>query len=153
MPDGGIVGRLVDLQINSQHFPSRDIVIIRQRERAVGDILKTNQFCVHNFSGDQQLHLGTHQGRLLWTVKAGEQDWHHAMSTSSLRKVIKDYKLICDSYHDAVKGARAQQIEAIDMGRRGVHNEGAELLLNKLDGKIQMDFETARKLFTVLTTL
>jgi uncharacterized protein (UPF0262 family) len=70
-----------------------------------------------------------------------------------LKRVIKDYELICDSYYKAIRSASPAQIEAIDMGRRGLHNEASELLVQRLDGKVTIDFDTARRLFTLIYAL
>ena len=75
------------------------------------------------------------------------------LALSPLRRAVKDYHLICDSYYEAIKSASPRQIEAIDMGRRGLHNDGSTLLKERLDGKIAMDFETARRLFTLMCVL
>jgi uncharacterized protein (UPF0262 family) len=83
----------------------------------------------------------------------GEGAIRHILSLSPLRSVIKDYFLICDSYYAAVQASSPSQIEAIDMGRRGVHNEGARILAERLGAKITVDFETARRLFTLVCAL
>jgi uncharacterized protein (UPF0262 family) len=77
----------------------------------------------------------------------------HILSLTPFRKVVKDYFLICESYYNAIRTASPSQIEAIDMGRRGLHNEAAELLIERLEGKITVDFDTARRLFTLITAL
>jgi uncharacterized protein (UPF0262 family) len=77
----------------------------------------------------------------------------HQLSLQPLRRVIKDYFLVCDSYHAAIRTASPAQIEAIDMGRRGLHNEGSELLRERLAGKVELDFDTARRLFTLICAL
>ncbi|MFK7902197.1 MAG: UPF0262 family protein, partial [Nitratireductor sp.] len=77
----------------------------------------------------------------------------HALSLSPYKKIIKDYFLICESYYDAIKSLSPAQIEAIDMGRRGIHNEGSQILLDRLAGKIEIDFVTARRLFTLICIL
>ena len=77
----------------------------------------------------------------------------YAISLTPLKGVIKDYLLICDSYYEALRGSSPSQIESVDMGRRGLHNEGAEQLMNRLEGKIAVDQETARRLFTLLCAL
>jgi uncharacterized protein (UPF0262 family) len=77
----------------------------------------------------------------------------HILSLSPLRSVIKDYFMICDSYYAAVRGSSPSQIEAIDIGRRGIHNEGARILAERLDAKIRIDFDTARRLFTLVCAL
>jgi uncharacterized protein (UPF0262 family) len=77
----------------------------------------------------------------------------YALSLTPLKQVLRDYLLICDSYYEALRGSSPSQIEAVDMGRRGLHNEGAELLKARLDGKVAIDHETARRLFTLVCAL
>ena len=77
----------------------------------------------------------------------------HHLSLTPFRRVISDYEMICDSYYKAIRTASPTQIEAIDMGRRGLHNEAAELLMQRLDGKVELDFDTARRLFTLIFAL
>ncbi len=77
----------------------------------------------------------------------------HILSLTPFRKIVKDYYMVCDSYYAAIKTATPSQIEAIDMGRRGLHNEGSQLLQDRLAGKIEMDFDTARRLFTLVCVL
>ena len=77
----------------------------------------------------------------------------HILSLTPFRRVIKDYFLICESYYNAIRSASPSQIEAIDMGRRGLHNEAAQLLIDRLEGKITVDFDTARRLFTLISSL
>ena len=77
----------------------------------------------------------------------------HGLSLTPLKGVMRDYAMICDSYYEALRGSSPSQIEAVDMGRRGLHNEGAELLKARLDGKVEVDHETARRLFTLVCAL
>ncbi len=77
----------------------------------------------------------------------------HLLSLSPLRRIVKDYHLICDSYYQAIRTATPDKIEAIDMGRRGVHNEGSRILMERLKGKVILDMDTARRLFTLLCVL
>ena len=83
----------------------------------------------------------------------GEQKAVHILSLSPLRGILRDYFMVCESYYDAIRTQTAAQIEAIDMGRRGLHNEGADLLKERLAGKIDCDVDTARRLFTLITAL
>ena len=85
-----------------------------------------------------------------------EDDTAHGkiiLSLTPMRRVIKDYFFICDSYHQAIRSASPSQIEAIDMGRRGLHNEGSQILMDRLNGKIETDMDTARRLFTLICAL
>ena len=77
----------------------------------------------------------------------------HILSLAPFRGVVKDYFMVCESYYAAIRTASAAQIEAIDMGRRGLHNEAAEILKQRLTGKIDLDFDTARRLFTLIMAL
>jgi uncharacterized protein (UPF0262 family) len=77
----------------------------------------------------------------------------HALSLTPFRQIVKDYFLICESSYQAIRSASLSQIEAIDMGRRGLHNEAAELLMARLEGKLAVDFDTARRLFTLVSAL
>ena len=77
----------------------------------------------------------------------------HLLSLTPFRRVIRDYEMICESYYNAIRTASPSQIEAIDMGRRGIHNEGSETLQDRLKGKISIDFDTARRLFTLVCVL
>ena len=86
-------------------------------------------------------------------AQEGEAIVRHIMSLTPFRRLLKDYFLVCESYYAAIRTATPAQIEAIDMGRRSLHNEGATLLAERLDGKIDCDFDTARRLFTLITAL
>jgi uncharacterized protein (UPF0262 family) len=92
-------------------------------------------------------------GRLAFDISGPQFHRVHGLSLTPLNKVVKDYIAICDSYYEALRGTSPAQIEAVDMGRRGLHNEGAEILKTRLDGKIAIDHETARRLFTLVTAL
>ena len=83
----------------------------------------------------------------------GETLITHILSLAPFRRVVKDYFLVCESYYAAIRTASAAQIEAIDMGRRGLHNEAAELLVQRLEGKVEVDFDTARRLITLIMAL
>ena len=105
--------------------------------------------------GPYRLRLSVEENRLIFDIRL-EGDEEHGkvmLSLTPFRRIIKDYFLICESYYDAIKSAAPAQIEAIDMGRRGLHNEGSTLLKERLSGKIDMDFDTARRLFTLICVL
>jgi uncharacterized protein (UPF0262 family) len=103
--------------------------------------------------GPYTLKLAMVDGRLAFDITGPEFHRVHGLSLTPLNKVVKDYIAICDSYYEALRGTSPGQIEAVDMGRRGLHNEGAELLKTRLEGKIAIDHETARRLFTLVTAL
>src|SRR5919206_3156113 len=123
----------------------------QEHERAVAiyDILEANVFALpEHDGGPYALHLGLIENRLCFDVRTadGAPVIAHHLSLSPFRKVIKDYEMICDSYYKAIRTASPSQIEAIDMGRRSLHNEAAELLVERLAGKIEIDFDTARRI-------
>ena len=130
----------------------------QEHERAVAiyDIVEQNSFRVPEHpTGPYALHLAIVEGRLAFEIREaeGEGRMTHYLSLSPLRSVIRDYQMICDSYYQAIRTASPTQIEAIDMGRRGLHNEASELLLQRLEGKVEIDFDTARRLFTLIFAL
>ena len=130
----------------------------QEHERAIAiyDIVEANYFAIPNFDGGPySLHISLIDKKLCLEVRAqdGAPIVSHHLSLSPFRKVIRDYELICDSYYKAIRSGSPAQIEAIDMGRRGMHNEAAELLVERLDGKLILDFDTARRIFTLIFAL
>ena len=103
--------------------------------------------------GRYRLKLSLQDNRLVFDIDGGGFTRTYAISLTPLKGVLRDYLMICDSYYEALRGSSASQIESVDMGRRGLHNEGAEQLKTRLDGKIIVDHETARRLFTLLCAL
>ena len=97
--------------------------------------------------------MGLVENRLVLDVRGPAYERRHILSLSPFRGLIKDYFMICDSYYQAIRNSTPAQIEALDMGRRGLHNEAAELLIQRLDGKVVVDFDTARRIFTLIFAL
>ena len=129
-----------------------------EHERAVAifDLLEENHFKpAGHAGGPYKLTLSIMEKRLVFdiTLEGGEKVATHILSLTPFRRIVKDYFMICDSYYEAIKSASPSKIEAIDMGRRGVHNEGSQTLQDRLKGKIEMDFDTARRLFTLFCVL
>ncbi|MFG1421531.1 UPF0262 family protein [Roseixanthobacter liquoris] len=128
-----------------------------ERATAIYDLLEDNRFALAADPGEgpYALHIGLMDNRLVLDIKreSGDPVVQHHLSLTPFRKVVKDYFLVCESYYDAIRTASPTQIEAIDMGRRGLHNEGSELLLERLKDKIEVDFDTARRLFTLICAL
>ncbi|MEP0521396.1 MAG: UPF0262 family protein [Hyphomicrobiales bacterium] len=130
-----------------------------ERAIAIYDLVEENKFQplseTETVSGPYRLNLSLQDARLVFeiTFDHGGQVATHILSLTPFRKIIKDYYMICDSYYAAIKTSTPSQIEAIDMGRRGLHNEGSQLLLDRLANKIAMDFDTARRLFTLVCVL
>ena len=130
----------------------------QEHERAIAiyDIVEANSFCLpEHDGGPYALHLGLMDKKLAFDIRTqdGERVMIHYLSLSPFRGAIRDYEMICDSYYKAIRTASPTQIEAIDMGRRGLHNEAAELLRQRLAGKVELDFDTARRLFTLIFAL
>jgi uncharacterized protein (UPF0262 family) len=130
----------------------------QEHERAIAiyDIVESNSFAVPTHDGGPYvLNLGMVDKRLCFEVRTqeGARVVSHHLSLTPFRRVIRDYEMVCDSYYKAIRTASPTQIEAIDMGRRGLHDEAAELLLQRLGGKLELDFDTARRLFTLIFAL
>ncbi len=137
--------------------------IEHERAIAIYDLVEENSFQPlamstpeeTRFHGPYQLNLSLQESRLVFEIlfEDGGPVATHILSLTPFRKIVRDYYMVCDSYYTAIKTATPSQIEAIDMGRRGLHNEGSQLLLDRLSGKIDMDFNTARRLFTLVCVL
>ncbi len=130
--------------------------IEHERRVAMFDIIEGNSFAVVGADcGPYTLRLSSRDGRLDFDVAGagGEEARRYALSLAPLRGVIKDYFLVCESYYAAIREASPSQIEAIDMGRRGLHNEAAEEVAQALTGVFEFDFETARRFFTLICAL
>ncbi|MFM8702054.1 MAG: UPF0262 family protein [Hyphomicrobiales bacterium] len=127
-----------------------------ERTIAIYDLIEENLFAVPGHSAElYSLHISLVSNRLVLDVRdvSGSGVVVHVLSLTPFRQVVKDYFLICESYYQAIRSASLSQIEAIDMGRRGLHNEAAELLMKRLEGKLAIDFDTARRLFTLVSAL
>jgi uncharacterized protein (UPF0262 family) len=129
-----------------------------EHERAVAifDLIEENRFePVGHAGGPYRLNISLVEQKLVLTISTdgGEAVATHILSLTPFRRIIKDYFMICESYYEAIRSSTPSQIEAIDMGRRGIHNEGSETLQDRLKGKILLDFDTARRLFTLVCVL
>ncbi|TDH38226.1 UPF0262 family protein [Pseudohoeflea suaedae] len=129
-----------------------------EHERAVAifDLLEENSFApVGHDKGPYKLALSLVDSKLVFSItgEKGEPVATHILSLTPFRRIVKDYFMICESYYEAIRSSSPSQIEAIDMGRRGVHNEGSQTLKDRLEGKIDIDFDTARRLFTLVCVL
>lgn len=142
----------------------RNADIEQERRIAIFDLIEENRFKPirafnAGYEGPYRLKLSVEDGRLALHVAGEENDEQGAeletliLGLGRFRRLIRDYFAICDSYYQAIRKATAQEIETIDMARRGIHNEAAELLLERLDGKVETDFPTARRLFTLICVL
>jgi uncharacterized protein (UPF0262 family) len=150
-----------DFRINVIELDERTVVrrtreIEQEREIAIYDLLEANSFRpVESKGGPYKVVLSVEDNRLVFDIRHedGSEDCRVQLSLTPFRTVIKDYFLICESYFKAIRNAPPSQIETLDMSRRGVHNEGSELLRERLKDKIETDFDTARRLFTLLCVL
>lgn len=148
--------RLIDVTLDEDSLAPASGNAEHERRIALFDLKEANRFeVVGEARGPYLLTLSLYEGRLAFDVSSeqGERVVLHQVAMSALRKLIKDYNFICDSYHNAIRTAAPSQIEAIDMGRRGLHNEAAEVLSEALGEKIRVDIETARRLFTLVCAL
>jgi uncharacterized protein (UPF0262 family) len=149
-------GRLIAIVLDEDSIAQTHAFIEAERAVAISDLVAENSFRPTGRQGGAfRLNLSVRDNRLVFAVsdRAGAPVVSHILSFTPFARVVKDYFLICESYYAAVRTATASQLEAIDMGRRGIHNEGAETLRDRLKGKIELDFETARRLFTLLCAL
>jgi uncharacterized protein (UPF0262 family) len=148
--------RLVAVTLDEASMTAASADVEHERRVAIFDLLEENVFGVVEMdAGPYALVLSTAEQRLVFDVRAadGASVRTFMLSLAPLRRVVRDYLMICESYHQAIRTAAPAQIESIDMGRRGLHNEGSDLLRERLAGKIEVDFDTARRLFTLLCAL
>jgi uncharacterized protein (UPF0262 family) len=133
---------------------SRDVE--RDRAVAIYDLLEKNHFQpAGSPGGPYLLILSAAENRLVFDVRLsdGQEHGRVMLALSPLRRAVRDYLMMCESYHVAIREAQPARIESIDMGRRGLHDDGSRLLQERLKGKIEVDFETARRLFTLISAL
>ncbi len=157
MGHGGLdKNRLIDVELDESIGRSTPDV---EHERAVAifDLIEDNSFLPVNDRGEgpYRLKLSLVDARLVFAIsrQAGDEVATHILSLTPFRRIVKDYYMICESYYQAIRSSTPSQIEAIDMGRRGLHNEGSQTLMDRLSGKIEIDFDTARRLFTLVCVL
>lgn len=158
----GSTHRLVKITFDPASIRRANAQIEHEREVAIYDILEANYFapCLPDGSlrddGPFVLQLGISEDRLVMAIAtAATPDAAHTLmlSLTPLKKVMKDYFLICETYYQAIRTQPPSKIQAIDMGRRGLHNDGSRILEERLDGKIKLDLDTARRLFTLICAL
>lgn len=148
---------IAELHIDEDSLPVSSIEMQHERRVAVFDLLEENEFRpLESEGGPYTLRLGLQDGRrLVFDVKRtnGSDRGTYTVTLVPFRRVIKDYFMICESYHNAIRTATSAQIEAIDMGRRGLHNEGSRMLTDALRNQVEMDFNTSRRFFTLICAL
>ncbi len=148
--------RIAALNLDEKSVIRRTPEVEHERAIAIADLLEENYFAPKELAeGPFELFLSITDNRMTLHIKsqADEQDTKITLSIRPFARIIKDYFMICETYFDAIKHANPSKIEAIDMGRRGIHNEGSDLLESMLREKVRLDFETARRLFTLICVL
>jgi uncharacterized protein (UPF0262 family) len=148
--------RLIAITLDEKSTATTNANIEHEREVAIFDIIEENSFALEGRDdGPYTLHLAIVEDRLVFTV--GDETSNtlvtHMLSLTPLKRIMKDYFMICESYYAAIRTAPPSRIQAIDMGRRGLHDEGSNVLLERLAGKIAVDLDTARRLFTLICAL
>ena len=148
--------RLVDITLDDESIGRATPDVEHERAIAIFDLIEENSFQpTGDTKGPYKLVIALVESRLVFRVKLenDEDVVTHLLSLTPFKRIIKDYFMICESYYEAIRTSSPSQIEAIDMGRRGLHNEGSETLRDRLSGKIDLDFDTARRLFTLVCVL
>lgn len=148
--------RLVSVNLDEASIGRATPDVEQERSVAIFDILEENSFRPANHDGGPYtLKLSNIEGRFMMEIgeEGADAVFTHILSMTPFRSIIKDYFMICESYYAAIRSATPSKIEAIDMARRGIHNEGSEVLQERLSGKVEVDFDTARRLFTLLCAL
>lgn len=147
--------RLVGITLDEASITRGNANIEHEREVAIYDIIDSNTFEVEGREGPFTLKLSIVEDRLHFIVDTEPETGEYTLmlSLSPLKRVMKDYFIVCDSYYKAIRTAPPSRIQAIDMGRRGLHDEGSRLLSERLKGKIEVDHDTARRLFTLICAL
>ncbi len=152
--------RLIDVVLDESTIGRANADVEHERAVAIFDLIEENSFqpvghdpnATH---GEYRLSLGVVEQRLVFNVTDRDKNpvATHILSLTPFRKIVREYYQICESYYEAIRSATPSQIEAIDMARRGLHNEGSDTLVERLKGKIEIDFDTARRLFTLICVL
>jgi len=155
------MAKLIHISLDDSNLPAPTPEIDQERKVAIFDLLEDNSFLPVARDGKEmpegpyRLNLSIRERRLVFaiTTEAKKEAGEFHMSLGPFRQVVKDYFQICESYFEAVKTLPPSQIETIDMARRGIHNEGARVLQDRLEGKAEVDIDTARRLFTLICVL
>ena len=154
--DAQRIDRLVSVTLDETSIGRGNPDQEHERKIAIWDLVEENCFSIEGYAGGPYaLVLALQEKKLLFDVRdpQGQPIVSHFLSLTPFRSILRDYFMVCESYYAAIRTATPSQIEAIDMGRRGLHNDGAQLLAERLQGKIICDFNTARRIFTLVTAL
>ena len=148
--------RIAKVSLDERTVVRRSAEVEHERAVAIFDLIEENSFAPAGSEiGPYSLHLSIEENRLVLDIRSEDEQpiGKVMLALGPFRRVVKDYFTVCESYYAAIRTASPSQIEAIDMGRRGLHNEGAELLRERLVGKVELDSNTARRLFTLICVL
>jgi uncharacterized protein (UPF0262 family) len=155
-PAGEGAKRLVKVSLDENSIGPGNRDVEHERAIAIYDLVEDNSFAPAGHEGGPYcLRLQVSDNRLIFDIRTEDEQpvVAHHLSLSPFRRIVKDYFLICESYYQAIRSSTPSQIEALDMGRRGLHNEASELLRTRLTGKIETDVDTSRRLFTLICAL
>ena len=155
-PDEDSHNRIVAVTLDEESIGRSGPDIEHERAIAIYDLVEKNLFAPQGADrGPFTLHIGITGSRLMFDIRRedGAPVVVHLLSLTPFRRIVKDYFMICDSYYQAIRTATPDRIEALDMGRRGLHDEGSRLLMERLKRKVRVDFDTARRLFTLVCVL
>ena len=154
MPDSVSPQRLQSVEIDETSLAAASRDVEHERQVAIFDLLEENLFAPEGAAGGPyDLRLSLVEGRLVMDITGPDYARRHMLSLSPFRTIVRDYFMICESYYAAIRQSTPSQIEALDMGRRGLHDEGSRLLRERLSGKVETDHDTARRLFTLICAL
>lgn len=148
--------RLVEITLDEASIARSTPDVEHERAVAIYDLIEENHFePMGHDGGPYRLRIALVDNKLQFEISDTGSDgrFTHILSLTPFRKIVKDYFMVCESYYAAIRTATPSQIEAIDMGRRGLHNEGSRVLMERLAEKVSMDFDTARRLFTLVCAL
>ena len=152
--------RIVDVRLDERTILWRNADIEQERRVAIFDLLEGNFFkpasvYADGYAGPYKVVMGVEEGRLTVALSRADDTALESfvVPLSPFRRIVRDYFAICDSYFKAIRNATPSQIETIDMARRGIHNDAAELLIERLAARVEVDFDTARRMFTLICVL
>ena len=148
--------RIAAITLDERTVIRRSRAIEDERAAAITDLLKENQFApVSGLGGPYDVHLAVEENRLIMEIRSRADGASESivLPLAPFRRIVKDYFLVCESYYEAIRDKSLRQVEAIDVGRRALHDEGSILLTERLAGKVAIDHDTARRLFTLICVL
>ncbi len=148
-------GRIVQINLDQVGNPRLSPEAEHERSIAIYDLIESNSFALPNQQGDYHLVLRSDMRHIHFDIRSTDDEALASffLAMGPFRRIIRDYALVCDSYYEAIRTKTPSQIQAIDMGRRALHNEGSELLQTRLEGKVMLDHDTARRLFSLVCVL